>query len=200
MRRICFYSDDSYKPCGDGLFHFVVAGVAIDGDKLAIREALLTAEQASGKGTTDWHSTKDPVIRSRYLELVLSIRSLTGRVFYGARDRLSPADYWEARLEVLALAVGSYSNAPCRYSVAHEGFTSNPREKLRRDLVKRGVRRLEITAGEMESKPEIRLVDALAGYIRGERFGGSRASSLFPNMPGWFVDLTPIPKNKTPRR
>ncbi len=188
MRRICLYSDDSQSPYHMGLFHFVVAGVALDGEKKPVRETLLRAEDTSGKGTTDWNKTTDPLVRLDYIESVLGIECLRGRAFYRSHDAISPKKYWPARIATVVEAIKAFGEGYCRFEIAHEGLTVENRERLKRELRRLNLRRLETVTGKMMHKPEIRVADALAGYVRSKLFGGTAAIAL-PDIPRWFIKL-----------
>ena len=89
MHRICFYSDDSYGACGHKRHNVVVAGIALMADRTNINRALLEAEKRSKKGLADWHSTPAQV-KEDYLEAVLDIAGIQGRVFYHLSMRCLP--------------------------------------------------------------------------------------------------------------
>jgi hypothetical protein len=84
-RRIRFYSDDSYVGCGKQRHHVVVAGFALEYDRTNVRSALLEAERMSGKKIFDWFTTPRKA-REKYLEAVLGIASIRGRIFYRPFD------------------------------------------------------------------------------------------------------------------
>ena len=188
MNRICFYSDDSYSPCGKKRCHVVVAGAAISADRTNIREALFEAEQKSKKGLKDWRKT-DTVARERYIDAVLAIPGLRGRVFYRPFDSLVSKEYWEARVVTLARAIQIYAPRDCHNQMFPEGLTGNPRNQLRHDLRKKGCERVTVESAQFIMDPEVRLSDALAGYIRGELYRGDGQRAVLTNLPDWFSNV-----------
>ena len=192
MRRVRFYSDDSYitcSTCGRGLFHAVIAGIAIGAERANINRLLLEAENLSGKGLRDWRCTKPDSVRQRYLDAALSIPWLTGRVFYRAFDSQSASDRWPHRVDTLRAAIAMFTPGDCHHQIAHEGLTSNPRRQLRIDLMTRGCERVTVESADFLSGPEVRFSDALAGYVRSELYRGNGQRALLTNLPDSFVNL-----------
>jgi len=192
VARICFHSDDSYRSIQSGSgFTFVTAGIALDGIKSEIERELLKAEERSGKGDKDWHETTDVAVRLNYMERLLDLSPLVGRVFYGAYPSLQTGEYWGARLDVLSAAIGRYTaRGRCHHEMAHEGFTGANRDKLRLELRGRGFRRVTVESAALVTSPQIRCADALSGYIRGQLYDvGTLSQQVLPDIPDWFVDL-----------
>ena len=193
MSRVCFHSDDSYIPVTSREFAFVTAGIALDGIKSEMRIHLEKAENRSRKGARDWHSTKDPSIRARYIEELLDMSPLVGRVFYGAAGAVPNTSFWRIRVDVLAAAIRRYSGGGrCHHEMAHEGLTSKPRQQLRGDLKDRGFKRVTVEPASVTTDPETRCVDALAGFIRSKLFDGGGSSSVLPELPDWLVEVIPV--------
>lgn len=189
MHRICFYSDDSYGACGNKRHHVVVAGIALMADRTNVNRALLEAEKKSKKGIMDWHSAP-PRVREAYLEEVLAIEAIRGRVFYHPFDALLAKDYWRARVTALSAAINRYTPGDCQHRMLPEGLKSNPRHQLRTDLKKCGCERVTVESAQLIMDPEVRLADALAGYVRVELYrDGERA--VLHNLPDWFLSLEP---------
>lgn len=189
MPRVCFHSDDSFRKSG---CEFVTAGLALDGIKSEIKTILTKIESRSGKGQRDWHSTKDPLIRARYVEGVLSSSPFVGRVFYRAAPRLQSSEYWDFRVEALTLAVLKYTHrGRCHHEIAQEGFTAGSRLKLQRELKGRGLKRVTVEPCDVGVDEEIRCADALAGFIRTKLFDGAGSSELLPALPDWLLNLSP---------
>jgi hypothetical protein len=153
---------------------------------------LLGVEAATGKGEKDWHSLKDPTRRATYIEELLGLPALVGRVFYGGVDSLHSDDYWRVRVDVLSAAIQRYSHRHrCYHEVAHEGLTGRPRDQLLADLRRRGVKRISVEPANIDRDPETRCADALAGYIRLKLFDQSESSKLLPDLPNWLVNCRP---------
>ena len=169
--------------------HFVVAGIAIMFDRANITQQLMDAERISQKGLADWHGTHPPNIRERYLDAVLGIESLHGRFFFYPFDSLAPNEYWEARVSALAAAISVYTPGNCHHMMQHEGLKSNPRFQLRSDLRKRGCAGVSVETAQFVAEPEVRLSDAVAGYVRGELYRGDGSRAILTNVPDWFVNL-----------
>src|SRR5262245_37661284 len=92
FRRIRFYSDESYSPCGNKRSDTWIAGVALSEDRMNARESLLRAERASRKGHfADWRCTPLQA-RADYIDEALSIPAIRGRVFFWGFDALPNAE------------------------------------------------------------------------------------------------------------
>lgn len=194
MHRICFYSDDSYSPCGKKRCHVVVAGAAISADRANIREALLEAEKKSKKGIRDWRKT-DSGAREKYIDSVLAIPGLNGRIFYHPFDSLTSKEYWDARLVTLTRSIGIYTPGDCHHQMFPEGLQGKPRNQLKYDLKNNGCERVTVESAQLIMDPEVRLSDALAGYIRGELYRGDGQRAALTNLPDWFLNLEPERRN-----
>src|SRR5262245_52072072 len=112
------FSDES-RAKNTGLF--VVAGFSINSYHTETWRELVTAERVTGKGLRDWHSTKEPKTRRRYLETALAIPHLHGRVFYRVHWE-EPDDYWEATVSTLRAATERFAKDE-HCILSHEGFT-----------------------------------------------------------------------------
>ena len=192
--RICFYSDDSHKSCGHRRSDFVVAGVAVEYDRTNVRNALLEAEQGSRKGHADWFRTSHEK-RERYIEAVLGIESLRRRIFFCPFDALLDSEYWGAIQTTLDAAICVYSTGRCHHLIAHEGLQGKTRFLLRRALMKRGHSRIGMDSGQLAKDPEIRLADAIAGYVRCELYRGDSQRAVLTNIPDFFENLEPKIRN-----
>jgi hypothetical protein len=190
MQRIRFYSDDSYSHNGKPKqFHIVVAGFALSADRENIRKALAAAEQLSKKGLVDWN--KSPAqMRERYIDAVLAIPGLHGRIFYLAVDSLPMPRHGEPRLQALNSAIGRFTTGDCHHQMFPEGMRqSRQRHALRKALIVCGCERVTVETAQFVMDPEVRLSDALAGYIRGELYRGDGERAKLTNLPDWFLDL-----------
>ena len=183
MQRVYFYSDESK----DGA-RFVVAGVAISAHANVIRKKLLRAERSSGKGISDWHKTKDPKTRHRYLQEVLNIAQLRDCAFSWVYEG-QPGNQFEATVTALESAIDYFGQGK-QCVLIHEGFTHGTREKMKRRLKERGVEGVEVKSGSLENEPRVRLADALAGFSRLMRSGSAQTDALSDlRYDGWFVNL-----------
>jgi len=195
MHRIRFYSDDSYQIFAKKTAHFVVAGVAICHDRADIRRLLLEAERVSRRGLKDWRATHSADERERYLDAVLDIPALNGRIFFSPFDALSPSDYWNARVDTLEAAIAVFTPGDCHHVMHPEGLQGNPRHQLRMELKKRGCERVTVDPAQFAMDPEVRLSDALAGYVRVEMYRGDGQRAVLTNIPAEFVNLEPKRRN-----
>jgi hypothetical protein len=194
-RRICFYSDDSYVPCGKKHRHFVVAGVALEADRTNVNRYLLDAERHSGKGRSDWHKTRPDSMKARYLEAVLEIDAIRGRVFYYPFDVLHTREFFNARATALGAAITTFTPGDCHHRMFPEGLQGQPREQLKSALRAMGHKLVAAESAQFNTDPEVRLADALAGYIRGELYRGDGGRSQLTNLPDSFVNLEPKKRN-----
>jgi hypothetical protein len=202
QRRIRFYSDDSYStcvPCGRKRFHAVVAGVAIEPNRTNVHRSLLEAERLSKKQLSDWRRTRPESARERYIDAVLDVPGLQARIFYCPFDSLGPSEYWLARLETLVAAIAVFTPGNCHHRMAHEGLQSNTRRQLRIDLMNRGCDGVTVESAQFHAEPEVRLSDAIAGYVRGELYRGDGQRAVLTNIPHSFVNLEPKIRNPPDR-
>jgi hypothetical protein len=195
MNRVCFHCDESYKPLenGSGMRHVVIAGVALCTDRTDIRRLLLEAESVSRKGAIkDWSKTPRDR-RERYLDALWGIPYLVGRVFYVPFDQLRADETWEPRLSTLARAIDKFTlgSGRCDHEIHPEGTTGQQRHAIRRVLLRRGYRNINMKGATFKKYPESRLADALAGYIREELYRGGDERSPLTNLPNWFENLEP---------
>lgn len=153
-----------------------------------VREALLVAERISRKGIKDWYRTH-PRDRQAYLDSVFDIASLRGRIFFRAFDSLTNDQKWGAMAGALKTAIARFTPGDCHHVVYPEGLQAGPRRQLRIDLKNRGCERVSVDACRFETEPEIRLADALAGYVRAELYRGDGQRSVLTNLPDWLLDL-----------
>lgn len=193
--RIRFYSDDSYAACGKKRSHVVVAGVAINADRTNITDALVRAERSSKKGLTDWHKTHSASARQNYLDAVLNIEALRDRFFFCPYDSLAAGGYWDARLQTLAAAINVFTPGDCHHVMFHEGLQGRPRFNLRKGLRDCGCEAVSVETAQFVMDPEVRLSDAIAGYVRGELYRGDGQRAVLTNIPDGFVNLEPQIRN-----
>jgi hypothetical protein len=147
MQRVFFYSDET-GPKSKGRF-FIVAGIAIEAHHGSIRRQLLEAEDRSRKGKLDWHGTKEPRRRRRYLEAAFNIRELQGHVFYYIHT--DTQDYWGCTVKTLRRAIERFAQSH-QSVIMHEGFTHAGREGLKRSIQRAGAEgRFEVRAGAFKS-------------------------------------------------
>lgn len=199
MQRIRFYSDDSYSHNGKPKqFHIVVAGCALSYDRENIRNALIEAERISNKGLLDWHKSP-PAVRERYIDAVLALPNLKGRVFYLPVDSMPMPRHGESRLYALNRAIEVFTTGDAHHQMFPEGLRqSKQRHLLRKALNACGKERVTVETAQFVMDPEVRLSDALAGYIRGEIYRGDGNRSELTNLPDWFINLE-AQKDETPR-
>jgi hypothetical protein len=166
--------------------YFLVCGVVLVTHQKWIQDQLHHAERVSDKGRQDWKGTKNVRQRSRYIEEVLEIQNLKGRVFYAAYAD-NQKNYWQYTVDALTKAIVKLG-ADGRCLMRHQGFNYNTRTKLADALACAGCD-YEIQTGS-EKRAEIRLADALCGYVGLVMFNSeSQFAKYFPDLPDWFIDL-----------
>ena len=168
----------------------MVAGVAFTKYRQWIADQIQHAERASAKGKQDWKGTKNPKQRIDYLERIFAIEDLKGTIFYAAYEN-HEKDYWSYTVDALSIAVARFAQNSHSF-IRHQGFNYKTREKLKAHLRMSGAS-FEIQSGA-DKRCEIRLADALAGFIGVVKYSGSDSANLYPDIPEWFVDL----KNEAP--
>lgn len=188
METVYFFSDESGLHTGGR--YFLVAGAVFGTHRTWMKQQLEHAERVSCKGKQDWKGTKLLSQRVRYISEVLKIKNIQGTIYYAAY-RNNNRDYWRCTTDALVRAIGRYA-AGRHCIVRHQGFNAKTRMKLHEALRCAGVD-YEIQSGS-EKRAEIRLADALCGYISLMQINESKTVSVFPEIPGWFVDL----KNEAP--
>jgi hypothetical protein len=185
-----FFSDETGQHTGGK--YFVVAGIALTKYRKWIVDDITHAERASGKGKQDWKGTKNVAIRSDYIERVLNIENLNGSVFYAAYED-NQKQYWDYTVDALARAIQFF--APDEHCIIrHQGFNHKTREKLKASLAISGAS-FEIQTGDIK-RSEIRLADALAGFIGVVKYSGTDSANYYPDVPGWFLNLTEKPQQE----
>lgn len=190
MGRVYIYSDESSQKGTDAAF--VVAGVAVAEYHNVIWRALLEVEQETNKGTRDWHRTKEPKTRRRYLEAALAIPQLEGRIFYRAHEP-RPGDLWRATIDTLGAAVRHFAEGELSV-LAHEGFTAANRARLKQAVMRSGAAdKVEVATGKFDANPVIRLADSLAGFLRLLLVDPQRADRFADLKHEWFVELKENP-------
>jgi hypothetical protein len=179
-----YFSDETGAHTGGR--YFLVGGVALISHRLWTRDQLLQIERVSGKDKKDWHATKNPLQRRRYIEEVLKIEALRGAVFH-AEYRDNGKNYFDCTVDALVSAIATYGED--RHNiVVHQGFAFAARTRLARALERQG-HSYEIQPGNQNKRVEIRLADALCGYVGMMSDPDNVYANAFPELPEWFVDL-----------
>lgn len=96
--------------------YFIVAGVAFGSYRNWNRQDLLKAERVSLKERKDWADTKNPYQRIRYIEIILGLTGLQGRVFFACYRNTK--DYWDLTVETLDAAMHHFCRDDCRRLIA----------------------------------------------------------------------------------
>jgi hypothetical protein len=126
----------------------------------------------------------------RYIESVLKLESLKGRVFYGSRGARPLKHHGVLRVDVIEAGILALSTDENHHELAHEGLPSQGQFALRNALRGRGVKRISVVSGAEGRSPEIRLVDALAGFIRGASFADHAGhDERITDVPEWFLKV-----------
>jgi hypothetical protein len=181
---VYLFSDETGAHTGGK--YFIVAGVAFDSYRKWNRHDLLQAEAVSMKDRKDWSDTKNAYQRIKYIEVVLGMGGLRGRVFFACYRNTK--DYWNLTVATLDAALHHFCGGDCRRLISHQGFNSQTRYKLRKALTARGWR-VEVDPAGQKLHPEMRLADALCGYLGICHNEDSKVADKFPEMPDWFVNL-----------
>jgi hypothetical protein len=99
-------------------------------------------------------------------------------------------DVWRARLDTLGAAIKAFTTGDCEHLMAPEGLKGASRYQLRTGLTKAGHKRVVVESAVHKHDPEVRLADAMAGYIRGELYRDGERATL-TNIPDHFLKLEP---------
>lgn len=187
--NVYFFSDETGQHSGGK--YFLVCGAAISTHRIWTAEQLGHAERVSSKGKQDWKGTKNVGQRVRYIEEVLAIQNLKGTIFFAAYEN-NHKEYWDYTVDALFRVIQRFGRNR-RSLIRHHALNFKSREKLKAALSSVG-HRYEIQTGS-EKRAEIRLADAICGYIGLQMYNSNHESAgLFPPIPDWFVDL----KNEAP--
>lgn len=192
-QRIIFYGDDSHTPTSRRVkgLDLVVAGIIAQHDRTNLHDHLVEIEQLTQKGRKDWFKTA-PRVRERYIEAVRGLEMI--RVFYCPFDARIKTEISKARIDTLSAAIKVFTTGHCEHRIAYEGLKSKPREQLRKALSGMGHARVSAISAQIKEDPEVRLADALAGYIRSELYRGGERMAL-TNLPDEFINLEPKIRN-----
>lgn len=179
------YSDETGTHSGGR--YFVVAGAVLGKHQKWTADQIAHAERVSDKGRQDWKGTKNVKQRIRYIEEVLKIANLRGAVFFATYPN-NDRKYFDCTVDALTRAVIQFGQDR-KTLIRHQGFNYKTREKLKAALTETG-RDYEIQTGS-EKRAEIRLADALCGYLGLVLFNqDERNRNYYPPVPDWFLDLT----------
>jgi len=180
---VYFFTDETGNQTGGK--YFIVAGVALEAELGASRQALKEIEQAkNGIGKLDWHKTKQPRVRCRYLCPAMALPFVQGRMFYVRYE--GRRDYWQCTIEALQIAMRHYgSDKAC--IVAHEGFTVSKRDRLQLKLIGD----FEVRSGNFDNEPLIRFADRMAGGLAINAYWDASHASRYACPFDRVVDLTP---------
>ena len=102
-------------------------------------------------------------MKVRYLDECFKLEALRGRLFFRTHADIRPATFMYCTAQTLMAAADILGGDRCQVKAAHEGFTQGKRKRLEQMLTPRG--RFEVRSGAFEAKPEIRLADALCGFL-----------------------------------
>jgi hypothetical protein len=183
LETVQIYSDETGLHTGGK--YFLIGGVIFEKTRRWTRHQLLHAESVSLKGKKDWHATKNQAQRVKYIETITDIAELRGCVFHDCY-RNNAKNYWSMTVDSLDRALTRFS---CQQAaiVFHQGFNSGSRNKLQKDLRERG-HDVSVASANQENLPEVRLADAVCGYL-GVLESRGRIANAYPDCPEWLVDL-----------
>ena len=117
-------------------------------------------------------------------------------MFYAAYED-NEKEYWTYTVDALARAI-RYFGTDRRSFVRHQGFDFKSRRKLKAALT--ADYSFEIQSGS-EKRAEIRLADALCGYLGIAKYSQGQMADKYPPLPAWFIDLKTKPSFRSdPRR
>lgn len=170
------FSDDTGQKSGGN--YFVVAVVAISGDRSAIEQALRAIEGDTGKGTGDWASTA-PACLSRYYESVLGLQCFDGCLCFIPYEGFAPKDLLKLRADALIRTANRFEDTQ-RLIVVPEGLNGMTRRLLLHSM-RRRFSKTEVWNGAFEKHALVRLADTCAGQV---------ASALYePHNPRFVAEI-----------
>lgn len=180
---VYFFTDETGNQTGGK--YFIVAGLAIDAELGASRQALKEIEQEkNGIGKLDWHKANQPRVRCRFLCSAMAVPTLQTRMFcvrYEGRR-----DYWQCTIEALQIAMRRYAGDRLSI-VSHEGFTVSKRDQLQRRLIGD----FEVRSGNFDGEPLIRFADRMAGGLAINAYWDVSSASRYACPFDRVTDLTP---------
>lgn len=143
---------------------FVVAGVMLQPPVDSIRAQLDTLEQDTGKGKTKWSASKHPA-RMAYIRSIFSNTMLQGHLCYVVFRNTQ--DYDAAMISAIERIVTSYAMPDDVINIYVDALSKTKRQMYKKELKRLGLLMHQLRGvAKDENDAVIRLVDALAGFIR----------------------------------
>lgn len=146
---------------------FVVAVACFDATEAeALAGTLLSSEATTKKGQRKWVRTS-VVVRQAYLKDVMTLCQRTGLRFY-YRVYGDGTDYINRTSEAVVAAIqANQPESEASLVIVIDGLNPEERQRVSRSLRRHTLPYSRtVRGGRDESTPFIRLVDALAGYVR----------------------------------
>jgi len=161
--------------------------VVVGGDQReALEQALLGAEEASGKATRKWQKTI-PARRIAYLRRVAVI----SHAFLLAYRAFSSQGEYIAQTGQAIVAAIRAVEAPSESTVivTIDGLNPEARNQLRREISRLTPHSKKLRGGRDESSALLRLADALAGFIRHVRRTETYTEGLFDLLSPVLIEV-----------
>ena len=184
LSDVYFFSDETGSHTGGR--YFIVAGVVFENYRKWNRHALLHAESVSLKGKLKWSDTTNHAQRIKYLQVALNLDELRGRIFFGRYTDTNKGKYWTHTLDSLSEAMCTFAAGRC-CAVHHQGLNAGSRDRMKKDLRSRGFD-AHVHPADQSLRPEIRLADALCGYLGICCDPDHKMINAYPERPDWFVE------------
>ena len=160
-QKLYVYSDESGQDTQGRLF--IAASVIILAEEQEpLRRSLERIERACGKDKK-WTKAK---LRQRraYLEQVLQLETLRGRLFVGRFENTTT--YLPCVLNTIADSTKAIAQEPYRATILIDGLQQSVRHEVARELRRRQVRIANVRGINEKNDALMRLADAIAGFAR----------------------------------
>lgn len=174
MQKLYCYVDETGQDTKGKLF--LVAVIVLEKDQDLLRKGLEKIERLSKKGMRKWFHT-NIARRQKYIEELIVSGIFQGSIFY-SRYQDSKA-YLDLTIFTVAKAIFCKARIPYETTIIVDGLN-----QLERHRFAGGLRRLNVTVrkvrgGREQSDALLRLVDAIAGFVRDAFEGDIKMMNLY---------------------
>lgn len=174
MQKLYCYVDETGQDTEGKLFLVSVLLTVPEREKL--RTQLKEAEKLSGKGTRKWtKSTRKQ--RAQYMDTVLSNKNLVGNLFYSKYS--DTRAYVDLTILTVAKAILAKAKPPYQAVVFVDGLKRTERRRFAVGLRKLNVKVRKVRGARDQADELIRLVDAVAGFVRDSLTGDKKMKLLY---------------------
>ncbi|KXK18290.1 MAG: hypothetical protein UZ15_CFX003002252 [Chloroflexi bacterium OLB15] len=158
---LCFADENGLETRGR---IFIVAVLAVQLESQTLEELCEEFEQKSGKGRQKWRKTNH-IQRMEYIRFVFQSAYLEGKLFYSVYRNWQ--DYDTAIVQTLAKTLIQSKTLQSKAAIFIDALSKSKRHNYGTRLRRLGisVQKVQGIANEESSAP-MRLVDALAGFVR----------------------------------